>query len=164
MQMLPLKANMLKNEWNGTYYTCSGKNTVWSTSLDGIQHQIQELQDMHMWHVQSRKERAVIMEMTNELFCILNNDAPEKKNTCRSTQGPNLMCFGLGNISSFFSRIHTAKYFINISENIESEQKWHPATTVSSTLISTARIAMKTILYYRWNFHFVEDYYIDRII
>jgi len=89
------------------------------------------------------------MEMTNESFCILNNDAPEKKNTCRSTQGPNLMCFGLGNISSFFSRIHTAKYFINISENIESEQKWHPATTVSSTLISTARIAMKTILYYR---------------
>jgi len=86
------------------------------------------------------------MEMTNELFCILNNDAPEKKNACRSTQGPNFMCFGLGNISSFFSRVHTPKYFINISQNIEGEQKWHLATSVSSTLISTARIAMKAIL------------------
>jgi len=58
--------------------------------------------------------------MTTELNCILNCNAPEKKNVTESTQGQMITCAIFHNTSSFFSKAYTTKYFINISENFRN--------------------------------------------
>lgn len=54
-------------------------------------------------------------------MCVLYNDAPEKK-IVEDAQGPNMARTIPCNASLLFLKIHTTKYFINISENPESKQ------------------------------------------
>ena len=55
---------------------------------------------------------------TDHLGCILNDNAPEKKNVCGCIQGQMKTRAISHNTSSFFSMGYTTKYVLNISEKL----------------------------------------------
>ena len=75
---------------------------IWTISIEGI-----------------LKESPVLQQQATRSMCIINENAPEKKKA-EDAQGPNMVQVILRAVSLLFLRVHTTKYFINISGNPEN--------------------------------------------
>ena len=59
--------------------------------------------------------------MMSDLFCTLNDIAPEKKNVCVMAQGQMKTLALSHDTLSFFSTVYTTKCVLNISENLRGD-------------------------------------------